>query len=273
MSTSPDRRRLLATVAGGVAIAVVAVIVGFLLGRSSDDDTVAASDTSTTTAGTDEGGTDDEPDGPGDTDSETGGPDDSGGSDDEVLAPPATIPTEGLEGDALALAEAMNTAAGLEYHARYEGENVTEQGTTSVAVEVWRRLPRARRDTTISGTQELRTSEFRLPDGIIGCVGSPPDVPLSCFEAPSGTVDPSDPVLGAVDPHAGLVIYREGEFEGVRVDCWEVESIDDPTTTLCVDEAGIPLVIDGGDGRLLRTLLDDAIDSSSFELPAEVEPG
>ncbi|WP_436794818.1 hypothetical protein [Actinospongicola halichondriae] len=246
---------------GGVVIALVAAGVGFALGGiSNGDDDTTALDSSSTTAGPAGPITDDT------TDTTTA---DGGEPDVDVIAPPTTIDTTGLESDALALAEAINFAAGLEYHARYEGEVRGDQDTT-IAVEVWRRLPRARRDTTITGTDELHTLEFRLPDGLYGCIGAPPDVEFSCFDSPGGSVDPSDPVLGAVDPRGGLVISRKGEFAGEPVDCWEVESLDDPTTALCVDADGIPVVIDGGDGRLLRTLLDQEIDSTDFEMPAEV---
>mgnify|MGYP000521843975 CR=1 FL=1 len=260
------RNRTLLTVAGAVLIAVVAALVGFVLGGLGDGEPTAAPEP--TTDITDGGSPDESADDPeGDE-----APDDQEDPDDEVvIAPPPSVSTDGLEGEALDLAEAINRAAGLEYHARYEGEVAGEEETT-ITVEVWRRSPRARRDTTISGSQELNTLEFRLPDGLFGCIGAPPDVEFSCFESPGGSVDPSDPVLGAVDPRAGLVIAREGEFEGTRVDCWEVESIDDPTTALCVDADGIPVVIDGGDGRLLRTLLDQEIDSTDFEMPADVEP-
>lgn len=254
-------------VAGGVVVVLGAVLLGFALGRSGDDEPVAT-DTSADTAGEEEttttSGADDGPDGTEPDDTDDTGPDTS-------VAPPPVVDTAGLEGDALDLAEAINRAAGLEYHARYEGTQTNAEGTTEIAVELWRRLPNARRDTTITGSQVLRTLEFRRPDGLFGCIGAPPDVDLSCFVAPPGSVDPSDPVLGAVDPRGGLVIARAGEFEGQPVDCWEVESIDDATTTLCVDSVGIPVVIDDGSGRLLRTLLDDAIDASTFEVPAPIE--
>lgn len=252
-----------------MALTAVAVLVGFALGRSSGDTDTVAGGGETTPA------TDPVPEAPEDDEPGDAGDDAAAGTDDEELSPiaaPATLDVTGLDGPALALAEAINRAAAMEYHARYEGETESDTGaTTRLTVELWRRLPHARRDTTIIGDKELRTREFRSPDGVFGCIMLAPDPDYSCFPAESSTVDPSDPVFGAVDPRAGLVIGRAAEFEGEPVECWEVESIDEPTATPCVDGDGIPVVIDSGDGRLLRTLLDDVSDSGTFELPAPVE--
>ena len=253
-------------VLGALAVAVLAAVIGFVVGTSGGDDDATAAAVDTTTSTPTDGDDAVVDDVPNDDGVDDGGLDDEASTPtvaaDPTIAPPPTVSTEGLEGDALDLAVAINRAADAEYHAVYEGENTVEDETVTITVEVWRRLPTARRDTTISGTDALLTREFRLPNGLFGCIGSPPAVDFSCFTRPE---------IATVDPHAGLVIARAGEFDGAPVDCWEVAAIDTDPSVLCVDADGIPVVIDGGDGRLLRTTLDDQIDANTFTLPAPVE--
>jgi hypothetical protein len=164
--------------------------------------------------------------------------------------PATTVPEEGLDGAALELAQAINRAHQLSYHIvlrSVDPESPTE-------IELWRRLPQARRDAHLGEADaQLFTSEFRSPErGHIGClVDTSGTGQTTCLQAPPGSVDPADPTIGAVDPSAGAVTATDERLGDIAVRCFSVAVGDGPHLA-CFDSEGIPAIIDGGDGRLER---------------------
>ena len=188
----------------------------------------------------------------------------------ELGAPP-TVAVEDLTGEARALGEAINRAAGLTYHAVFQGTLAARGGVGGggqLTVEVWRRPPDARRDSTITAAdQELHTREFRLGDELIGCVRVGRDQPLQCSPNPSAEADPAAPLFGTVDPSAGQVTARDADVGGVPARCYTVLPTTGAPQEACFDNDGVPVVIDGGDGRLERSSVDTVVGDDAFVVP------
>lgn len=252
---SPTLRRV---VFGAVVVATLAlgVVLGAVLFADDDDDapTVAGPSSSV---------------GP-DSDSSTSSTS-STVPDDEVPTAPSTIPEEGLSGDALAFAVALNQARDMSYHARYEGQGQRDDGTvTDLVVEVWRRQPLARRDFIIAGGGEQVVSrEYQTTAGVTGCLDTTPDDvdDFQCTDATGSGSDPAAPAFGAVDPRAGEVTAVDDTVDGVSARCYRVTPAAGSPQEVCFDRAGVPLVVDDGDYRLVRVLVDDVIDDADFEVP------
>lgn len=192
----------------------------------------------------------------------------------DTLPPPPAVPTEGLAGAALELAQAINEAAALEYHAVYRSNPPPRRPgdpPTTITVELWRRLPRARRDTTIVGSKELRTQEYRLFDRLVGCIDASAGSDFVCLDQ-GGKVDPSDVVLGAVKPSDGPVVAGEETVLNMRARCFSVLAPGSKPKRVCFDADGIPLLIDGGDGRLERLSVERTVSNSAF-VPPKSRPG
>lgn len=195
---------------------------------------------------------------------------DEPGADRPSSAP--TIPVDGLSGDALEFVEALNRASGMTYHARYEGASQTEDGTTAnVAVEVWRRLPLARRDFTIAGGgQRFASREYRTSSGILGCLDTTDDGTddFQCTDTSVGAGHPGAAAFGAVDPHGGAVTAADDTVDGVAVRCYRVTPDAGLPKEVCFDGNGIPLVVDDGEIRLVRTELDDDVTDADLAPPS-----
>lgn len=239
-------------VAGGAGIAI-----GASLGGDDGDDSAAATGSTGTTEAV-----------VGPVAPTTAGPGGSG-----AVAPPEPFATAGLDGDALELAEAYNRALQLTYHARYE----TQPGgdTEPVVVEVFRRPPLARRDTTTgSGDQALNISEYRTNENAhVGCVLSPDEGGQDlCVVAPSDSVDPADPIIGVLDPTTTAVTASDADVAGGPARCFEGPSANG-TARVCFDGDGIPVSIDGGDGELVRVSVERGVDDDAFVLPATPTQG
>ena len=268
---SAARKRVLLAL-GGLAIALVGTVVGYAVaGGGDDDDKVRATGSEDTNSTTDD--TSDATDGSLDT------TDEGGDGGEATVASPATVPTDGLEGAALELANATNRAATLTYHAVYEGDSKNKKGdTTQVKVEVWRQLPLARRDTTITSPDgTLQTRELRLLDQLVGCVDtqkgdSEPE--WMCVPSEGKGVDPAEPVLGTARPTDGAVTVRDDVIAGVPSRCFSVADTV-KVAEVCFDAEGIPVSIDGGDGRLERTEVGRGVDPDTVTLPegASMRPG
>ena len=227
---------VLAALGGGIGL-------GALLFNSDgdDDNSVEASDTTT-------GG---EPDGSTTTTGPEQGPTTPATLDD---LPATTVPEAGLSGAELELAQAINRAHQLTYHILLRS---TPEATSPNETELWRRLPLARRDARLGdGDQTLETREFRSPEGgHIGClIDTSGTGQTTCLQAPPGSLDPADPILGVIDPSAGPVTATNETLGGVGVPirCFSQAQDDGTTNVACFDADGIPAVLDGGDGRLER---------------------
>jgi hypothetical protein len=187
----------------------------------------------------------------------------------DTLPPPPAIAGDGLEGAALELARAINAASALEYHAVYRADPPPTrpgEAPTTITVELWRQLPRARRDTAVVGAKELRTQEYRLFDRFVGCIDASAGSEFVCLEQ-KGKVDPSDVVLGVVKPSDGPVVASAETVLGVPARCYSVLHAGRPSKRVCFDAVGIPLVIDGGEGQLDRVSLDRTVSNAVFVPP------
>lgn len=193
----------------------------------------------------------------------------------QAAEPSALVPLEGLEGEALALAEVINRAAGLTYHATYTGSFPGKDGKmTNVTLDIWRRPPLGRRDTNIrGGDRQVHTAEYLTAKGTLGCLLLPGRGELKsqwkCTPAPADAIDPGHPVVGSVDPRAGTVVARDGVVRGIAVRCYEVKVRDVGPQEACFDADGIPAAIDGGDGRLERSELQRGVPDEVFVPPAD----
>lgn len=167
--------------------------------------------------------------------------------------PATTVPIEGLADANLELAEAINRAHQLTYHILLRSVDEDSPNET----ELWRRLPEARRDVRLgSGDAHLETREYRSPTlGHVGCLidsgGLGTGGQTTCLQAPSGQLDPADPVLGVVDPAAGPITASDATLGLEPIRCF-TQTVDGQEHVACFDDDGVPAVLDGGDGRLER---------------------
>jgi hypothetical protein len=190
------------------------------------------------------------------------------------VAPPDPIATGGLDGAALELAEAYNQALQLTYHATYETDPAS--GNEPVVVDIHRRPPLARRDTvTGAGEQALNISEYRTAENAhVGCLLSPDEGGQDlCVVAPPTGVDPANPIMGVIDPAAMDVTAEDVTVAGEAARCFYAATPAGIVAEACFDGDGIPVAIDGGDGRLVRVALERGVDDDAFVLPAAPSPG
>jgi hypothetical protein len=269
MAALGSRSRLL-LVLGAVGVLVVGLIVGLVVAGDDDGGKVrtAADDGSSTTSTGDS------------TTSSTvagaDGPSDAGeGGGGATIAPPATVPTDGLTGDALELANAINKASLLTYRARYEGDhtNPTNGKVTHTTIEIWRQLPLARRDTLVASPDgTLHTEELRLSDRLVGCVDrNKGDTAPEWICVPKGDkgVDPAEPLLGIARPSGGAVVARSATVAGVAARCFQVSAA--TVSDVCFDGDGIPVSLDGGDSNMVRTDLSRGVDPNDIAIPEGAE--
>jgi hypothetical protein len=269
MASSARNRVLMAL--GAVAVALVGSVIGYTV-AGDDDDEPTKLDASGTDSGstTDDGGASDE------------GSEDDGGADDGAsdegpseVPPPVPVSTDGLTGPALDLANAINNASSLTYHAVYQGSHEDVNGApTEITVEVWRGLPLARRDTRVkAGDGTLQTRELRLADGLFGCVdtqkGDTEPEWICLPDAGQGT-DAAEPVLGRARPVEGTVTVADDTVGGVPSRCYTVTGVS-KVEEVCFDADGIPTSIDGGDGAIVRTQVGRGIDPDDIVIPEGAE--
>ena len=193
-----------------------------------------------------------------------------------TIAPPTTIATAALQGDAAELAAAIDKATTLTYDARYDASTTDANGTTATqVVEIWRQGSRARRDTVITSDQgSLHTEEFRLTDQMIGCIDTNTGgttAQFTCVPTEGRGVDPGDPLIGVARPVNGSVTARDDHVGSLAVRCFDVATADG-TQEACFDGDGIPVVIDGGDGRLMRQSVSREVEAATFEPPHSATP-
>lgn len=191
---------------------------------------------------------------------------------DDRTAPAPTVGNTGLDGAALELAEAVNVAYQLTYHATYE----SVEESSDVVVEVWRKPPLARRDTrTGERDAALHISEYRTRENAhVGCVrGRGGGNEALCLLAPPEGVDPAHPIIGVLDPSAGPVTASDETVAGVAARCFSAPAKDEGLTAVaCFDADGIPVAIDGGDGRLERVALERGVSDDDFVPPSAPTP-
>jgi hypothetical protein len=265
MAALGSRPRLLLAL-GAVGVLVVGLVLGLVVAGGDDggkEVRTAADDGSSTTA------TDD----PSTTSSTAEAPD--GAKDGATIAPPDTVPTDGLGGDALELANAINKASLLTYRARYEGDhtNPANGKVTHTTIEIWRQLPLARRDTLVASPDgTLHTEELRLADRMLGCVDrNKGDTAPAWICVPKGDdgVDPAEPLLGIARPSSGTVVARDATVAGVPARCFQVSA--SRVADVCFDGDGIPVSLDGGDGNMVRTDLSRGVDPNDIAIPDGAE--
>lgn len=252
--------RLRGPVATGVAL-LLTLVVGIGIGAvafGGDDDGGPGSVA--------EGPTTSEPDEATSSSTSSTAPEEAEGPDAALR-----VSEEGLSGDALELAVALNAARDMNYHARYEATRTDSEGTrTDVVVEVWRRNPLARRDFTVTGGgRQVASREYKTADGKLGCLDTTPDEvdDFACTDASDTSSDPAAPAFGAGDPHSGDVVARDDTVAGSPARCFRVSVPDEAPVDVCFDPAGVPVLVDDGDYRLLRTAVDGDVSDDDFVPP------
>lgn len=221
----------------GLLVVVLAAVIGVRIAASDDDDAEVSTANPTSTS--------------------TGADSTSTTSTTSVAGP--TAPN--LVGAAADLAAALAHAATLDYHARYEGVDQREDGsTTNYVIEVWLRPPDARRDTSVSRADgEILVREYSSPTGDTVCfdqgTGS-----FTCSPTEAGqTVNPEAVAFDAVDPAGGPVTLVGS--------CYQVAAAE-AVQEICLDAEGIPEIVDDGSLRLVRSLLERDVADSDLALPA-----
>ncbi|MGH9137106.1 MAG: hypothetical protein ACRD0G_08665 [Acidimicrobiales bacterium] len=199
----------------------------------------------------------------------------------ETTAPPSTVPvvessstttSTGPLSDASAeFAAAIEQAGTLTYRARYEGESQADDGSVrTTVVEVWRRPPLARRDTTARASSgELRVREHRTENGIVACfdLSEGNTGEYQCRSVgPDESIDPAAPTFEAVNPAGGPVEVVDDEIAGVALVCYRVTAL--RAQEVCFDGDDIPVVVDDGALRLVRTAVDRQVTDADLAPPA-----
>lgn len=159
-------------------------------------------------------------------------------------------------------------------HVRLEDTAATAEGT-STTVEIWRDGDRVRQDLVLVAPgvrTELRA--FQLPDGNVICQRAG-EAEWQCEGAISTATENGEP--------AGIVEAAAANLEGAEVTTSDEEILDRPVrcyaiegasgaSSMCVTDDGVPMRLGVQGQELTATAVDDVVDASVFEPPAEVTP-
>jgi hypothetical protein len=189
-----------------------------------------------------------------------------------VSAPNETAPSIAVDATPAQEMQALITSGRkLVFHVRY----TTQKDGASAELELWNSPPKARRDiNAITNAGRGRTAEIRLEKEVIRCVETE-KVPWQCAPLPASPAsnDPGDLTLGAIDSLEGSeTSVRDESILNTPVRCFTITPPKDTNALkqeLCMTKEGIPLKVDGGDGAVVATVFERAVDDSAFNPPAK----
>jgi hypothetical protein len=177
------------------------------------------------------------------------------------------------------LVDMLTAAQKQVFHARYQATS----GPASVILELWHRPPSARRQTTQSaGANVVESTEVRTADSVVSCQRRPTQSWTCVKTGVDPNHDPLDVAFGTLSKLLAETSYVATDatltnqparcFVGTAPLPASVTGSSTPVTApprICFNQAGIPLLIDAGDGPVTATVIDDNVPDSSFVPPAQ----
>lgn len=180
-----------------------------------------------------------------------------------------TSSTPPLTGTAAAMVALLAKGSGLSYHARYavSSPSVAQQGAT-VVLELWRRPPQVRQDTTVTAKGKTsETAAFQNASGVTQCTRQG-TADFACkLTSSSGLSSPADLAAAAAKELTGAdVTQKHDTVAGHAGTCFEIAAAG-ATTEICVDDEGIPLRISAAGTSMVLQVLDHSFASGVFTPP------
>lgn len=178
------------------------------------------------------------------------------------------VSLDDLTGPARDLAELLAAGRQGTYHARYRGTASGGQSGT-LSLETWVDEGRVRQDTVVDVTgQAFHRANFVLEDTAAACTRLG-DAAWSCEDTPRSEAG-ADLLNGSTLEQLTRAAVGEapGEVDGREARCFTI-TLDAQTTELCASPGGIPLRIRSQSSELVIEMLEDTVDGTVFEVPAE----
>ena len=189
-----------------------------------------------------------------------------------ALASTTTIDPARLSAPAKELEALAAAGRAGRFHVRFEVTGDTfASDVSAAAAEVWRADGRFRQDASQTSAAGVSTSQiFAGPDSVMQCIhqaGSP----VSCTDV-TGQPGAADDLVSGIEVlvnTGSTVTARDDTFLGGPVRCFEVGAATPASSgTVCLTPAGVPVRLITPHFTLFASTVDDAIDDSTFTVPA-----
>jgi hypothetical protein len=188
---------------------------------------------------------------------------------------PATSGGSGLSGEALTLQRLLTHGNTVTYHATYSLSSTSAQAAGgSIAVEVWRKPPEERQDSSaiIAGSPAQHQEALSLPSGLVNCVQAGTGN-WSCQSIGNALPSGPDAIVKQITDSLAQdqVTSRSATVATIAARCFDVTG-GSTKLTLCVDADGIPVEVTDGTNTLEASEVDHHVAAGTFTPPAQVAP-
>jgi len=205
-----------------------------------------------------------------------GGDSNGAGSGKSTTSTTKAAPPPPLTGDALRLRHLLTAGNKVTYHATYNLTSTDPQlAGGSVAIEVWRKPPDERQDSSeiVTGSPAQHQEALYLSGELINC-SQAGTLKWSCSSAGKGQTSGPDAIVRKITAQlAGyLVTSRTATYAGVPSDCFDMSN-STGKLTLCVDSEGVPDFVNQGTDTLQASEIDHNIPGGTFTPPGPVTSG
>jgi hypothetical protein len=178
-----------------------------------------------------------------------------------------------LDSEAKALYDHVQAGRAAGYHVRYQLSGTSlPQTASSATLEIWRSGPRIRQDTVLQG-EDGTTHGANLggPDGTVTCQEQP-GLAMSCQQDSTEPFPADQDFLSTLIDRISVakVTHRDDEVNGTKATCYELDATTDNKAELCLDAAGVPLVVDVAGLRAVVLEASPIVDPAVFTPPAPV---
>jgi hypothetical protein len=191
-----------------------------------------------------------------------------------VPGPTTTVDPATLAPDAKELYDLVHAGRATTYHVRFtlSGSSLTSD-TTGATLEVWRSGPRIRQDTTLDDNRgHTHGANIGGPEGTITCQEQS-NIPLTCQQESTAPVGSDADLLSTITQRLGsaVVVARDDVVLDRAVRCFDLDKDTAQTaTSVCLTSEGVPLSLSAAGLQATATLVDAAVDDSTFVPPAPV---
>lgn len=179
-----------------------------------------------------------------------------------------SVAPEGAE-----LLDLLDSARSLTFNARYAARSDDpEVSTANLTVEIWRKPPYVRQDTTtVEGRLQTQTATIGRPEDVVHCTKDEATA-WSCRSRPRAEAAGFDDLLTKAQAQVtGAVVKRSSQrIEGRPSSCYDVGRPGGGSSQLCVDDGGVPVRMSSFAGRLELTSLQTKVSDSVFTPPGPV---
>lgn len=185
-----------------------------------------------------------------------------------------SVPFEKLDEDARELVALAGEGQRREFHARYTTSGaVSSAGQPfSVALELWNKPPRVRRNLSITTQgQVVESADIQGEDSLVRCGKPSAEAGWQCVTPPRGAANEPGAVAFGLAPGAlaGRPVTATDEtVTNQPAKCFEVGMGTESPEELCLSREGIPLRVTSGAAVLELETLELSVEDKVFEPPA-----